>query len=801
MNENINKSVIKISVRNLVEFVLRSGDIDSSFFTSSRALEGTKIHQKIQKSFGSEYEAEVSLKHSEVYKGFEFIVEGRADGVITKDGEIIIDEIKSTTNSIEGIDENINQLHLSQAKCYAYFYACVNNLNSIYVQLTYCQLETSEIKRIKKKYDIEELTSSFLALLDKYFIWADLTKKLTTKRDKSISTLKFPFQEYRAGQRKFAMAVYGTIKQQKKLYAQAPTGIGKTISTLFPAVMAMGKGLTCKIFYLTARTLTRTVAEDALNKMCSNGLNIRSVTLTAKDKICFNKGAACNKEECEFAKGHFDRVNAAVLEILNEKTIINRDIITTTARKHKICPFEFSLDIALWADCIICDYNYVFDPRVYLKSFFDNQDSYTFLIDEAHNLVDRAREMFSATISKKTFLELKSEMKTLDIKVSGALSKINSFLLKTGKTITDEEDELQYSNKNVSNIIAQITEPEKIYPLIRKFIEVTEQWLAQNKKSEVYEKLLKLYFDCLSFIRISEFYDKRYVTYLEKTHDDVKLKLFCLDPSHLLREALKRGKAAVCFSATLTPILYFRDILGGGEEDFMLRLPSPFDKDKRCLMLAENISTKYKNRTASLMKIVELIYSMVLQKKGNYLVFFPSYAYMNLVYEKFTQKYYDINTIVQSKEMSENERDEFLQKFSPLVKEILVGFALLGGIFSEGIDLTGERLSGAIIVGVGLPMICEERDIIRNYFEKSSNCGYEYAYMYPGMNKVLQSCGRVIRSENDIGAVLLIDERFSQRNYQKLFPEDWFPYSKVKSKQEIESTLNIFWKRNSVKYL
>lgn len=788
MDENISENAIKISVRNLVEFVLRSGDIDSSFVGSSRALEGTKIHQKIQKSFGSEYEAEVTLKHFESYKGFEFIVYGRADGIITRDGEITIDEIKSTTNAIDSIGESLNQLHISQAKCYAYFYATANNLSNIYVQLTYCQLETDEIKRITKKYDLEELASSFHDLLDKYFIWADLTRKLTTKRDKSIKKLKFPFETYRDGQRKLAMAVYGTIKQQKKIFVQAPTGIGKTISTLFPAVMAMGEGLTGKIFYLTARTVTRAVAEQALIKMCSSGLNIRSVTLTAKEKICFNQGAACNKEECEFAKGHFDRVNPAVLEILNEQTIISRDNIALIARKHKICPFEFSLDIALWADCVICDYNYVFDPRVYLRRFFDNNDNYTFLIDEAHNLVDRAREMFSSQITKKSFLELKCEIKKLDVRVSAALNKLNTYMLKIRKAIN--------GNNNVSNIIIQESEPEEIYPLLRKFIGVTEEWLSKNKKSKVYEKLLDLYFNCLSFLRISEYYDRRYVTYFEKIDDDIKIKLFCLDPSNLLKEALKRGKATVCFSATLTPILYFNEILGGDKGDYMLRLPSPFDKGKMCLMLADNISTKYKNRTASLMKIVELIYSMISQKKGNYLVFFPSYQYMNSVYEKFIERYNDINTIVQLNVMSEDERDEFLQNFSPTVLRTLVGFVVLGGIFSEGIDLMGERLSGAIIVGVGLPMICEERNIIRNYFEKNQNCGYEYAYMYPGMNKVLQSCGRVIRSENDIGAILLIDERFSQKNYQKLFPEEWFPYFKVKCPQEIKNILTDFWEKD-----
>lgn len=782
------KNQVKIGIRNLVEFVMRSGDLDSRFFGGNRALEGTKAHQKVQKCAGEEYSAEVYLSNTFEYEGFIFTIDGRADGIITEGSEVIVDEIKSTTRPLEIIDENYNSLHWAQAKCYGYIYALQNDIDNVIIQLTYFQIDTEQIKRIRKTFTIEELKTFFYKLIDLYLLWAKLTSDWNVTRNESIKALQFPFSTYRKGQRELAIAVYRTISENKRLFAQAPTGIGKTISTLFPTIKAVGEGSMSKIFYLTAKTITRQVAEEAFYKMSVGGLRFKVVTLTAKDKICFKEESNCNPDVCEYAKGHFNRVNEALMDILTNEDVLNREKIEEYAKKHKICPFEFSLDISIWADCIICDYNYAFDPRVYLKRFFEhNNESYAFLVDEAHNLVDRAREMFSAEINKSTFLDLKKKMKEKQPKISKALGKINKFMLDVKKELKTEKYRVDEE------------QPSDLYPLLRHFVTVSEDWLASNEKTEEHSELLELYFNVLAFIKISEMYDERYITYIEKNSKDVRLKLFCLDPSYLLGEAIKRGKSAVFFSATLTPLTYFRDILGGCEDDYIMQLPSPFDKEKLCLCIADSISTKYKDRESTYGEIVDYIKVLVSQRCGNYLVFFPSYKYMNDVYSKFIDKYPEINTIIQSNIMSENEREEFLDNFNKSTVDSLIAFAVLGGIFSEGIDLTGERLIGAIVVGVGLPQICLERDIIKSYFDTKNNSGFEYAYMYPGMTKVLQAAGRVIRTEADKGVVLLIDERFSYSYYQRLFPIEWSSNTRIRTMIELENKVTSFWQEKNTR--
>ncbi|MDW8802533.1 ATP-dependent DNA helicase [Clostridium sp. A1-XYC3] len=820
-------NIIRISVRNLVEFILRSGDLDSRFTGFSRAQEGTKAHQKLQKEYKDkyseerqvqleeidqtkniriEYNAEVSLKHTFEYKDFSFVIEGRADGIIVKDEEVTIDEIKSVTRPLEFIDENYNPLHWAQAKCYAYIYGVQNNLSHINVQISYYNLNSNTTKRLVKGFDIEELQQFLFFLLDSYYFWANFTRDWMVKRNISIKNMSFPFEAYRKGQRELAVAVYGTIKEGKKLFAQAPTGIGKTISTLFPSVKAMGEGLIIKVFYLTAKTITRTVVEETVLKMGVAGLQLKTITLTAKDKICFQEKSSCNPEDCQYAKGHFDRVNEAIKEILTKENIMSREVIVKYSDKYKICPFEFSLDLALLADCVICDYNYAFDPRVYLRRFFDSgEEDYVFLIDEAHNLVDRAREMFSAELNKSSFLELKKVMKKVAPKIARALEKINSCMLGFRKLCEGEaleKDSIDgYSDINTElkmadkNVYIQKKEFEEIYPLLRRFSSEAEEFLTSNEKTENQEELLELYFNVLTYTRIAELYDEHFVNYLQKINSDVKMKIFCLDPSHLLREAMKRAKAIILFSATLSPMNYFKEILGGTKDDYSVRLLSPFSVENRKLLIADRVSTKYKHRENTYSTVSEYIKAAIDNKVGNYLVFFPSYSYMERVYEDFSEKYPGYGTIIQKNNMVEEEREIFLGNFQEGNGETLVAFAVLGGVFSEGIDLKENRLIGAVIVGVGLPQLSLERDIIMDYFNKKNSSGYEYSYMYPGMNKVLQAAGRVIRTERDKGVILLIDERFGNRTYKNLFPKEWHPNTVVRSARDIQNNINDFWRK------
>lgn len=771
---------ISLSVKDLVEFALLSGDLSSEFMGRSRGLEGTRAHQKIQKSSGGSYTPEVSMKYSCEFKEFSFNIRGRADGVFFEDETVVIDEIKTTTKELLS-EEVENNLHWGQVKCYGYFYCLQNSIDEITLQLTYYNINTEEIKRHRRVLKLQELEDFFMDLIEEYYIWARITNQWAEGRRSSIRNLEFPFVDYRRGQRNLAVAAYKTIKEEKKLFVQAPTGIGKTMSTVFPSVKAMGEGLTEKIFYLTAKTITRQAAEEAFDKLRKRGLAFKTVTITAKDKICFEKDAGCTPEECIYAKGYFDRLRAAVFDIFQQEDSLNREKIEEYAMKHQICPFEYSLELSLWADAIICDYNYAFDPQVYLKRFFiDNQSKYTFLIDEAHNLVDRSREMFSAALYKGQFSEIKKSLKGRGEKVISSLTKINTEFLQLKKKCPEEA-------------FIQEEAPIKLINLLKKLVEVTEPWLLENKKSTYYEEVLQMYFEAIVFIKISEGYDERYITYIIKEDKDIKIKILCLDPSRLLAEGMARAASTVLFSATLTPLQYFKEILGGTEEDNSLRLQSPYSREKLCLLIAKGISTKYNQREKTYEKVAEYIHEFISGRVGNYLVFFPSHQYLRVLLEIMKTRYPDMEIIVQESQMSEEAREHYLNSFIDKGNGNKVGFAVMGGIFSEGIDLVGESLIGAVIIGVGLPQINFEANIIKAYFDNKTEKGYEYAYMYPGMNKVLQAAGRVIRTEEDKGAVLLIDDRFTKQEYLKLFPKEWQHYKTISSAEEVRQQLKRFW--------
>ncbi|HMM22308.1 MAG TPA: ATP-dependent DNA helicase [Selenomonadales bacterium] len=772
----------RISVRNLVEFILRSGDLVSAFAGGVRALEGTKAHQRYQRMQPREYVPEVTLSCIVETPAGSLAVSGRADGVMIEEGRVVIDEIKTTTRPLEDISGEDDPLYWAQAKCYAHMYAAEHALASVEVQVTYCHLDTKKSRSFCRSYSSGELAAFFRDLAERYLAWAARIHDHVASRNGSIERLGFPFPGYRPGQRELAVAVYQTMTAGKKLFAQAPTGIGKTMATLFPAIKALGGGHLEKIFYLTAKTSTRELAEKALACLRPEGLAIKSLTLTAKEKICFLPGAKCDAEECDYARGHFDRVNGALQDILTADEF-TRPVVEEYARKHRVCPFEFSLDLAYWADCVICDYNYAFDPRVALRRFFAEGGDYGFLVDEAHNLPDRAREMFSATLTKAPLLELRRAVRQERPRLAKALGALNTCLAGLRKRCEENPDGLVVQNEL----------PEDILPHLWKFVKEADAWLALNQPAAFGERLLELYFAVAAFLRIADCYDECYRTYMEKTGRDVLLKLFCIDPSRLLRARLGQGKAAVFFSATLTPLDYYNEMLGGNEGDGRLQVGSPFPRKLLRVLVADDISTRYKRREATYDQVVERIEAAIGAKAGNYLVFFPSYRYLEEVCARFAGRRPDLRLLCQTAAMAEPEREAFLAQFSAENREPLVGFAVLGGIFGEGIDLVGERLTGAIIVGVGLPQLCAERDIIRDYFAGRKGAGFEYAYAYPGMNKVLQAAGRVIRTERDKGVVLLIDERYAGGVYRQLLPAWWRPLLSVRSPRDIGRALKNFW--------
>lgn len=774
--------LIKISIRNLVEFVLRKGSIDSRVKASVRALEGIKGHKKIQSTYSEKDKAEVSLKEDIEFEGFTLRVEGRADGILEENDKVIIDEIKTTTRNVMDIDYDFNELHWAQAKIYAYIYSKEKNLESIIVQLTYYNIEDFGTKFLRREYNFNELEVFFYELIEKYKEWILLEKEWIDIRNDSIEVLQFPFERYRKGQRELAVRVYKAVEEGKKCFAEAPTGTGKTMSTLFPAIKALGKGETSKIFYITAKTTTREIANNSLRIMREKGLNIRSVNITAKDKCCKMDEKKCIPEYCPYANGYFDRVNPALKEALKNKGEYNLEYINKLSDEYKICPFEFSLELTNFCDVVICDYNYIFDPQASLKGIMEGKaKEYTVLIDEAHNLLDRGRDMYSSKIHKEDFLKLKREFKNKDKGIFNSLDRANKYLIEKRKLLENLE----------TKSLIEKEEPKELYGILRGFLEKTD--IYQSKANEENSNLLELYFNIYEFLNISGYYGEEFISLYKSNGSDLELGINCLDPSRILKSIMNRFKSVIIFSATLLPMEYFKELYGAQEGDYSVNLNSPFDYKNKLTIVGRDISTTYSNRKRTLPKIVDYILECAKSKVGNYLVFFPSYEYMLMVYEEIKRQDIDFSIRAQSNDMNEEEKEEFLALFEEGRKESHIGLAVLGGHFSEGIDLTLDRLIGVIIVGVGMPKICLEREAIKEYYNSIGQNGFDYAYVYPGIIKVLQAAGRCIRTEEDRGIVLLLDDRYFTNKYKSLLPKEWFFNILAENELGVKNICEKFW--------
>lgn len=796
------RETVKISVRGLVEFIFREGDLTSagSGIKNTEAMQlGSRIHRKIQKRMGHGYEAEVPLFTMQTITSIEYgtpftlMIEGRADGVFEKDGIVFIDEIKGMYLDVHSLTEPL-VVHRAQAMCYAYMVAERDNLSEVGIQLTYCSLETENIKRFDESFTREQITYWFSVLVETYEKWAVYEYDWKKKRNASIRSLAFPFP-YRPGQKELAAMAYHTIEEKKKLFIEAPTGVGKTITTVFPSVKAMGEGISERIFYLTAKTITRTVAEECFSLLGEQNLCFKPLTLTAKEKMCVLDKVSCNPGDCERARGHFNRVNEAIYDMLTHESALTRDIILHYAEIHEVCPFEMSLDAALFADAVICDYNYAFDPNVYLRRFFseNKKGSMIFLIDEAHNLVERGREMYSARLIKEDFLAVRKIVKTMERHehrpevqynlraYEQALSAANRSLLE----LKHECDEFEVIPE-VGSLSLHLLRILSAHELVAKDFPILPER----------DTLLNFYFNVRRFCAVLEWMDDKYRIYTDYSPEgDFRIKLQCMDPSGQLKEVMERGRSSILFSATLLPIRYYREQLAGSQEDGAIYATSSFSPEQRKILIARDVTTKYTRRGPSeYEKIARYIECFVLSQGGNYMVFFPSYSFLEQIRERLALPD-EYHILSQSPDMREADKEAFLAAFdSEEAKQqaFVVGLCVMGGIFSEGIDLTGSRLIGAVIVGTGLPMVCHERELFRDYYEEKKGRGFDYAYLYPGINKVFQAGGRVIRTAEDKGAILLLDERFLQRQYLDLFPREWFPYEAVDIRG-MEQSLREFW--------
>ena len=777
------KPIVRISVRNLVEFILRNGDLVSGSGTSDKEamLKGSRLHRKIQKQMGSHYQPEVSLKKDTEYDDLILRVEGRADGIFLQDEQFCIDEIKGVYKKLELMEEPV-LVHRAQALCYAWIYLDAHDLEKIDIQMTYAHLDTEVIKRFRETLTRAELKQWYEELTDSYHKWLAYQIEWRKKRNESMENLEFPF-EYRKGQRKMVSGIYHAISKKEQIFIQAPTGVGKTMSAVFPAVRAIGQGMAETVFYLTARTITRTVAQDAFEILRDRGLLFKVITITAKEKLCFCDKPECDPEKCPYAKGHYDRINDAVYELWTTEQSFDRETLLRHAQKWQVCPFEMSLDLAIWMDGVICDYNYVFDPNVCLKRFFGENVSgnYLFLIDEAHNLVDRGREMYSASICLNDVIETRKFVKPYSQRLWKKLGKVKK--------------QMEELRQNCGEW--KVQENAGVLPISLLSVQgELDQLLEESTAQEVVDGILDFYFEVRDFLNISELVDDNYVVYTAFDENGrFYMKLFCVNPAENLQKCLDKGNSTVFFSATLLPLQYYRKMLSTRSENFGMYVESPFEQKKRCLMICRDVSSKYTRRGyEEYRKIAEYIARMSWQKKGNYMVFFPSYRLMEDVYQVYQDEFSVswVRCISQHASMTELEREEFLEEFTEETEETLVGFCVMGGIFSEGIDLIGNRLIGAAVVGTGLPQVNCEREILKGYYDEKGEQGFDYAYRYPGMNKVLQAAGRVIRTKEDTGAILLMDERFLNRDYRNLFPREWNDACTC-TLGNVEKHLQAFW--------
>ena len=793
---------IRISVRTLVEFILREGDIDNRIRTNAENAmqEGGRIHRMIQKQMGSEYHAEVSLCHTIHTDAYDLVIEGRADGIQDSD-PVLIDEIKGTYRDLRHMKEPV-AVHLAQAKCYAAIYTLQHDLQKVSVRMSYCNMDTEEMKYFNSEYTAEEITAWFDELVGQYRVWADFRCEWNEKRTDSVKNMQFPYT-YRDGQKELAADCYRSICHEKKLFLEAPTGTGKTITTVFPAIKAIGEGKADRLFYLTAKTITRTVAEDTVRLLrTTQALKFKTVTLTARDKICFLEKSDCNPVSCSCAKGHYDRINKAMYDLLTHEDDFSREVILEYARRYQVCPFEMSLDMSLFSDGIICDYNYVFDPFVYLRRFFGDgvKGAYIFLIDEAHNLVDRGRDMYSAELVKEDFMALSRLVRPYHKSIASLLDQCNKELLKLKRECDGCE-------------ILDSVEP--FITVVNRLSSKISEYLDEHSDGPVREEMLQFYFQVSRFLTIYDLVDQNYAVYDELRSDgSFMLKLLCVNPAANLAACMERGKASILFSATFLPIQYYKSLLGGTAEDYEVYARSIFDPARLGLFIGTDVTSRYTRRSElEYDHIAEYIHQITSARKGNYLVFFPSHQFLEQVGKIYEEKYMDpdrTELAVQETYMSEEDRESFLNRFTAgnhvdlsevihMKMEVvdnrsILGLCVMGGIFSEGIDLKNDSLIGVIVVGTGLPQVCNEREILKAYFDEAGQNGFDYAYRYPGMNKVLQAAGRVIRTETDTGIVALLDERFMQRGYQQLFPREWISYREI-STDLVKNELNAFWMR------
>lgn len=749
----MNETSRRISVRNLVEIILRSGDLFPAT-PPGRMLDGAQAHRQVQAEAGEDWRSEVYVKATVPGQTLSLTVHGRIDLLNEKSGSII--EIKTTTREPSHIAEDDYPLHWAQAILYAHLYMAEHALPEMEVQLLYLHLGMEKEQRFSRRITAEAAQNLFLSLSSRYLQILEARFLREQKRNDTLQALTFPFADYRPGQRALAGKVFTSIRDGQRLYAQAPTGIGKTMAVLFPALKALALGHTSRLFYLTSRGTARRAPQEALSRLRAQGLCLTSVEITAKEQAC--PFGACSREDCPYAAGYYDRLQDALDEALTLAGAFTREAISALAEKHTLCPFELSLDLSEQADVVLGDCNYAFDPRAHLRRHFTDRSQATLLIDEAHNLPDRAREMLSSELHLQQLVSLRKGIGK--VRRSGALYAAVRGLIGVMQSLFENMGEEKRS------ALQEI--PAELLAAAETLHTEAETLLAMDLPYR--DILMETYFELDSFLYCASLFDEKYRLLLSRSGQEAGARLHCLDASAHLAHMYTRTRCQVLFSATLSPAPFYKTLTGGQEEDAFFALPSPFPPEN-LQILRSPIATRYTRREQTAAALAETLSVFLSTGKGNAIVFFPSYGYLRSIAALLTLPE-DIELLVQSSGLSQDDRDSFLSRLSDTSRPA-AALAVMGGIFAEGIDLPNNALKKVAVVGVGLPQVGLECELLRAYYEETLGEGFAYAYAYPGMTRVLQAAGRLIRSETDTGSLLLIDERFCQSFYRSLLPDHW----------------------------
>lgn len=780
----------RISVTELAKFSCRRGDLSTESVAGPSALEGMNAHKKFQSELidnmpvTGTLQAEVSLKCTCRIEGREITLGGRIDLVDPQIARLC--EIKSTYVAADILPES--QIDLQWAQLYLYgfvFLECERKQQkdhkSLALELIHINLRNNDHSTDYRLMTATDLMTFAQTALCKYVQWIDKVEHHSDSMIGTATNLGFPFRSFRAGQRDMAAAVYRASRDGSTVLCEAPTGIGKTISTLYPAFKSMAEGHVSQIAYLTAKVAGSLSAQMALNKLKDHGLKYTVIHLKSKKRACFCTNGRCERDEqgrCPMTLGFFDRLSDARDELL-QVGVISDEILEEIAWHHQLCPFELSQQMLPWVQVIIADYNYVFDPLVRLPYFSTPAKKTLVLIDEAHNLLDRSRSMFSAEISRIQCLQESEAYRATHPALALSLVSLSDRMLRSVRAMDTESA--------VTNVLEKAIRKEVSSTLQTLMEAMSKLPLLPESSSELFKALCR--FSVISDIAADN-HRCIFRTSRAGVIKEVTITLFCVDASADLSRLYKQYRSLVLFSGTLRPASFFCDTLGLPSSCQSILLTSPFQNSNAYRAVINWIDTRYRQRQASLDLLVGLIHEATSQKSGNYMVFFPSHAYLQQVYIAFTSRYQDTDTWLQERGQSRDEQSLLLSKLDDEGHRI--GFAIQGGVFGEGIDYVGPRLIGVLVVGTGLPALDEQTKLVAEHYEKKGRSGFDFAYRYPGFTRVLQTAGRLIRHEQDRGFVLLIDDRFANTGYKQLYPQDW-SISYPRDQQSLADDLRAFW--------